>query len=556
MAAPIDDERRARLLLLLERLGVALLVLAALVPRVRDLTAGFDRGTEGWQGAFFAIAAVNYERLGPGAANGYPVLNIDLDVGARDLRDEPGTWMVYTNHPPTVAWLAWSTLRLLGPDGWSEAWREGAAPEGIEPLMRFPFLLMHVLGLICLWWALREGLGARVAMLGLALAAVVPGLALFGTLVNYENPSLPLVFLAYGFYARYARTGARAHLAVVALCFALGSCITWAPVFFLPPLVVHAAATRRADRALPLALFGGAAALLPIVFHTVASQQALSGVGQAPTSPVTRATELLGPLISGARPVSEWLLLQAGRLERACTLPVLVVALCGIAVSIRRGLARGHPEGPARVDLSLPLLAGGALYLFAFYGHTLEPQHSFLMFVAPGVVALAAVTLDALAPRLYRLRAGIAPLVVVTSTLGLFCLQRVNDLRFELRAGQGTEHPSGKTLALRMPEALGAGIAEVLPPGAVGVPPASIGLNLAAWFYSWRSLWPAVGPDDPGPAEVATRLGLGAAPRYLLLPIEVPPGTEESVASLRAGLVGERAPDAVGATWLAWRLTD
>ena len=60
----------------LERIGIALILVAALVPRLRDVAGPFDRGPEGEAGARAALAAVNYERLGLATAGGYPVLNV------------------------------------------------------------------------------------------------------------------------------------------------------------------------------------------------------------------------------------------------------------------------------------------------------------------------------------------------------------------------------------------------------------------------------------------------------------------------------------------------
>ena len=80
----------------LEFVAVIVLIAAAFLPRLRDLDAPFDREFEGAQGAFFTIAAINYDRLGVGAFGGYPVLNIDLD------ETRPDTWYTYENHPPTV----------------------------------------------------------------------------------------------------------------------------------------------------------------------------------------------------------------------------------------------------------------------------------------------------------------------------------------------------------------------------------------------------------------------------------------------------------------------
>jgi hypothetical protein len=156
----------------LERLGVLLLLAVALVPRLRDVAAPFDREAEGAQAAFFAIAAVNHERLGLRHTGGYPVLNVDAtDPGRRGAGAPIASrhWLFYTNHPPLVPLLAWAALEALGPRGWDTAWREHRAPAGIELPLRLPFLAAHLLFLWSLWWAARQSGGPRAALIALGL---------------------------------------------------------------------------------------------------------------------------------------------------------------------------------------------------------------------------------------------------------------------------------------------------------------------------------------------------------------------------------------------------
>ena len=98
----------------LERAALVVLFLAALVPRLFDVAAPLDRAFDGEQGGFFAIGAINFERLGVRRTGGYPVLNIDLgdraDPATR-LWDRPELWVSYANHPPTVPLIAWASRR-------------------------------------------------------------------------------------------------------------------------------------------------------------------------------------------------------------------------------------------------------------------------------------------------------------------------------------------------------------------------------------------------------------------------------------------------------------
>ena len=544
-----------------ERLGVALILLTALVPRLRDVAAPFDREAEGAQGAFFAISAVNYERLGLRRTAGYPVLNVDAlrESASGVLLPLPTQhWLMYANHPPLVPVVAWAAVEALGPEGWDEAWREGRAPEGIELPMRLPFVTAHALFLLALWWAVREGHGAQTAMIALGLAAATPVLVFYGTLVNYENPALLFVALAAGQHVRWQREGRWQDLALFALaCFA-GSCVTFAGAFFLPFFVLAAFAAGRFARGALEAVVGALATALPLLLHATLAQRVGRRLGLELPDPLERAHAIVAPLLDGTVGVGVW---AARQVERAGTwigwLPV-ALAVVGVAVLFAR-LSR--PVAPAlqprwrRIDVGAPLLLGGLLYLFAFYRHSYDPQHSFLMLVAPGVAVLAAVALDALGPLLLHLRAGVAPLVVVASTVCLLGVQESNLLRHRYRATEAErERHHLPPPALPLPDRTGAELAALIPPGALGLYPSATGLNLAVNFYAWRSLVALEAADDLRFEAIAEAAGLHDAPRYLLLPTTPPPEAAAQAETLRAALVGAGTKRGRGEAWEAFSL--
>ena len=288
------------------------------------------------------------------------------------------------------------------------------------------------------------------------------------------------------------------------------------------------------------------------------SRSALASVREAPPSPLERARELISPMFDGTLPFTDWLALQATRALEWFTLPLLIAALLGILVLVRAASRPVPIRERSPLDVGFPLLLGGAFVLLAFYRHTFDAQHSFLMYLAPGVAVLAATAVEAAARPLARLRAGIAPVVVLVGSLGLFATQRFNELRYELRARVTAESPLGLPApVLPLPDVTGRELASLLPPGSLGLYPTGTGLNLAAAFYAWRSLWPVDGPEDLAWRAVAKRFGLGAAPVLLLLPTDPPASARAQVQALRT-LVADpaRTHESADGTWSASPLED
>jgi hypothetical protein len=232
--------------------------------------------------------------------------------------------------------------------------------------------------------------------------------------------------------------------------------------------------------------------------------------------------------------------------------PLLPLAILGLALALAR---RSEPRRSEAIDLGPPLLLGGALYLLAFYRHTIEPQHSFLMLIAPGALALAATALRLLGRISLRLRGGLAPLALVVSLLASYGAWRSNELRYRYRAARD-DRPSGNwpPPELDLPEAIGAELGSLLPPRALGLYPAELGFNHAVAFYAWRTLLPVHSLEDPLARALAERFGLSDASRFLVLPRPpLPPSAAAAVERLGA-LLPEETATARGERWSVHRL--
>ncbi len=524
----------------LERVGVALLILAAFVPRVRDLGATFDRSVEGFQGSCIATYAVNYERLGIGAFGGYPVFNIDLPT------DPERTPYVYANHPPPMYLVAWLGIRLFGPDGWDTAWERGAPPANIEGAMRIPFFLGHVLFLFGLWWAVRQGGGARLSFLTLAFAGVLPVAIVFSTLVNYENLWLAPVVFAFGFHARFLQSGRIVDLACVALLFGLASTITFMPVMFLPGLVLQTLFRRGWGQALFQGAVIGAAALAPLIAHGLWVGQVL---GDTEAQGVwTRAKDMLAPLFDGSLPLTEWVRRQGVRFNWFFSEPLSWVAMAGLGIALADGLrGRRREVDPAGVSLALPFTAGGVLVFLLFYKHTWDGDRAdngqtlFLMNLIPAAAVLAATFFDRIAPALYRLRGGVAPLVLLVGMVAFPALMRAGTIRHAWRGAGPHDDPSvAAGPPTPLPITAGMEIATLLPGGSIGFYPRGIGFTTAVSYYAWRTLLPVDEATWGGQLIFLDHpLGIADLPRYFVIPKDPPPQAADHVHYVRTKLAAE-----------------
>lgn len=534
--------------------GALLLILAGSYARVRDLCAPFDRGFEGFQGSFFALAAINYERAGFGAFGGYPLVNVALDT-----RDPKG-WYTYENHPPTVAWSAWASARAFGPAGWNSAWQSERAPEGLEPALRLPFLIGHFLGLLAFFWLLLGAVPARQALVSLALLVACPLHVLYATLANYENPSLWLVLASFGCVLRWSAarasqahaTGqrdaplAQAWLAGAALCCALGGATTFAPLFFLPGLAALASSRAGLRAGLAASALLGIATLAPLLVHGIYASRALASIGRSAAPLKARAFVLWQPLLDGSLPPWRFAWLQLERCWSYCSPGLVLAAALGLALALvpRTRRALSGTAAPA-----LCLCLGGACVLLGYYKHAGEEQLPFLLNLAPGLAALGGLGFEGLGRWLDAQHSRGAAFVVCVAIALVPALLRQDELRSEWRAPGPLDRPAGtRGPALPLPSSAGEQLAELLPAGAIGVYPASLGFTPAASYYAWRTLL----PRELAPILIE-RLHLERQPRYLVLPRAPWPACAAEVEALQSERAGS-APDLETADWRAWRL--
>ena len=563
-----------------ELIAVCLVFLLGVLLRVHYAPdGGFDREADGFQGAFFGLTAVNYERLGTGPTGGYPVVNLDTVV------DAPETWYVYGNHSPVFALAEWASLKALGPDGWETAWQAGRSPSGVgtdhsfEFALRLPMFAASIFSLLVLWWALRIEGGKRAALIGLLLYALSPLAIMDAGLVNYEPASILCVLLAFGFFAKVRRLDAVSEeprlfpreLLLVCIFIALGTAQTFAPLFFAIPLCLAALGSRlRAlgpKGAIATACTIGMSALAPILIHGIYVRSALEGI-----QPASRLSERIGllfePLTSGAVPLWTWLGLQHTHLVTYGSAVMVEIAIIGLVFAVLMQADRFSKitkEGASKKNpafMPLLLATGGFAVMFGYYKHTSDHapvQSTFILNLIPAVAALGGLAFvifgDSVGRTFARKGRHHGGLILASVLLGLTIN---NGFATTNHLWQTWRSPVPRA---NVPEVVGAQLGELLPAGSVALYPASLGFTPAVYFYAWRTMLP-VTADIASFQFVEQRLsdsGLLDRPRYLVLPDAPLAETKPGVDALRA-FFADMTPELaareplLGEGWKAWRL--
>lgn len=566
-----------------------LLVLAAAIVGLRDIRRPLDRGFDGHQGAFWTQAAINFDRLGPGASHGIPIVNLDLPTDGDGVwRLDGSGWYPYPNHPPTTAGLAWLGWTLGGgfeaghpgssdagsvSDSMDAAETPLRGPSGFEGALRLPFFTAHLLALFAFAFLLMELAGPSRSLCGLALLATAPGVLLYADLVNVENPALAPLLLGLGFGVRAARTGRRSSHLACGAAMALAGCITWAPLAFIPPFALTLARRHGLAAGLRFGWISAMCSALPLLAWGAHVERVLGRAGMQHQGIGLRIKTLLGPLVRGEESLLPWFARQGSFALHVLGPAALALAVLGLALpGLRRVAAARWPPGDSASprasaqsgsDGAVALLLGGLLANLAFFRHSLEAQESFQLWLAPGLCALGARILAAPTQALLRFRAGVAPQVLLVGTVALFSLADFEVQKHGLRAPRGSDGGPGLPAPeLELPSVLGLRISEVLPPRAIGLLPSELGTTPAVGLYAWRSLLVASGPNDP--------LALGQAatfapdPRtaiWVLLPSNPPQGAKAAVEDWQRQLLakGSRPEDARvsnDGSWRAWPWTE
>ena len=551
-------------------MGCVLILVAALVPRLRDFGAGFDRGFEGQHGSFFALSAVNYERLGVGSFSGYPVQNIEALEGAEASELGTSSVALFAKHPPAVPLAAWLAAKTMGPSGWDESWMNGKPPEGLEPALRFPFLIAHLASLVLFYLAIRTAAGSRRAMIALAVLAATPVSILHATLIRAENPALAFLSAAALFHVRFLRSGRRSDLVGFGLSALFGGATAAAHWFFMPGFLLQAF-LRDKTRSIALAISASTGLFVSLALHLALSRGALDRIGLSPPTLSGSLSEMFAPLLDQSLLGAPWVGAAWERSLALLSIPIFVVALLGLLLAViialrARDSSPSHHRSPA-IGLTLPLVFGGLLLSLvaiprsAGGGYRVDVHVPFLMYAAPGIAASVALVFDSLSGPLAKLRGGIAPLVIAVSLVAMPGLERANALRHALRDPGPRDDASLATgPGTPLPITTGGEIAALVPAGDLAIVPRALGITAAHQYYAWRTILPVDPNDAASFTHATTVIGTRRQTAWLLLPRTA----EKKQSPLSAALfdrvrarhpeLNPDAPDRQSETWRVWRL--
>jgi len=523
---PMEGEERAQKLVLLQRLGVVALLLAAAFPRAKHLESSFDRGADGERGAAAALAQLNFERL-PDLEDAITAIEIPAGTDRYEgLGDPP--WQPLIRYSRSALELDHrleaSSFRFLG--------IKAAEPDApVEFAVRVPFLMLHILALFVFWLAIATAMGGQVALLSLAFLAVMPPALAYGSLTGTENFALLFSSLLLGLYARHLQKGERWSLGLLApasLIAVLGAPETLALVALLP---IHALVAKRVR-------IGVVAALLmwtPLAFI-------YSDYGS------TELSSMINPLpLLEARGDSVFSFLSALLRDASSQFTPIALGLAALGIGLR--LSRSlNSRWAARLDaLEFPKVTARrievALLLVGFgvVGALISPETGGprLLLLSPAVAFGIALFLQQVTRPIAAMRAGIAPLVVIASLIAMPCLARFGLFENRVRGGATPREVGAEIRALE------------LDPDLLCVIPVSVAQGPALEFYARRTLVPQDYLDRAEAGNYAVERGILPWRLGVLLRVEAETGAETG-AEFRLQVAGRMTLRKTSEGWEVW----
>lgn len=332
---------------------------------------------------------LNWVRLGFSKLHGIPML------GA--LPTEPPVGAIYAHHPPTVTWMVYGVVTVLG-----------LSERSIRVLpIAFSALTGALLVLLAARWGTR--CAATVALLWL----VLPMSYVYGVMCNPEAPTLFFIVLTVVLHRRL-RAARPSNYGLVILAHFLAGQMDWEGHFTVPALGIYEIARPRGDRRLgriaALAVTSLASAAVVLVIHgyfklvsdhqyeLLASGAAIPGVRL--NSIAHYFAEGLGNARTVARAsvtpdvpftVSYWLRAHGTRAVELFTWPAAIMTAAGLVLTFVR---RTDP-----LWLGTALLVPGILNIVVFSHHSTEHDY-WQYYAAPGVVLLTVEVLRRMRPAL------------------------------------------------------------------------------------------------------------------------------------------------------------
>jgi 4-amino-4-deoxy-L-arabinose transferase-like glycosyltransferase len=356
-----------------------------------------------WGGAFYSTVARNFVRYGYCETGFAPVVSTGIV--------DPGQFEVYFHHPALSMWLTGLSFHVFGVHEWAAR---------LLPLV-FSLLTMALVFVMA-----RATLGKGVALVAVALFAVLPVDAYYGTHLDpYGSMAIFLTTAAVEAYRRWIGSREPRHYALCAAAIVLGCLTSWYTYFIVPGILLHAWFTQRERRRDLWPWLAGLPALTVGVFALFMLHRTLAIPAGRPETFQPLAERLLIRTVELPMDRGEILIRYLRHIWTLYSPAFVALAAAWLAL-VGLDLWRRRVD-PAQGYIAI-LLSFGFLYGLAFPGHLIAHDY-FVRAYAPGIaIAGAVVVLRATRGLPLQAAARLTASALLVAAVALISTVRTNSL--------------------------------------------------------------------------------------------------------------------------------
>jgi len=402
----------------------ALLVFAAIL-RLWDFNQPWTNDFRGWGGSFYGNIARNYLEFGCAQTKAAPVRSVNPQDSAH--------FQYYLDHPPMTGWLLSLSFLVFGCHEWSA---------------RLVPVLCSMGGLILLYLIIRRFWKTQTVLIALAIAAVAPMAAFYGSFVDVQGP-IPFFFvlLALYLYLRFDKRTTWGRWIAVLIAFIVSALSDWPAYYLVPVILVHhffskSAGLRRWRVLLLPAVALAAIALFVFYINWVEFGSASFRIDEMVQWFVHRAISTASEASGQSFTVVDWFGAIAQNLRVMFSLPVLILAAVGLLFYVLRIASRRADKSDGVLAL---LLAFGLMHVLIFRQGAYD--HDFWgYYLYPAIALLAAICVVRSGEVLFANAFTLRAIFYFAITLAACAASTASDLNLQRTRGSADYAAFGKTL--------------------------------------------------------------------------------------------------------------